>query len=151
FPILPCAVSACLRFPQEVLLPPYRFLSACRRRAAFSTSTNQRFIFPLFSVSMIQISGINLLLLWLKLGGIPVRHDHITGLRKFIKAPDHSGTEKSLILKRGLVEYDLGSLSLQPLHYTLDGALTEIVGIGFHRKTVNADRNRSAALSASVK
>lgn len=65
------------------------------------------------------------------------------GLRLFFEllqiVDDERTEESSSILKRRLIDNDLRSLGLHALHHTLDGRLTEIVGVGFHRQAKHAD------------
>ena len=56
---------------------------------------------------------------------------------------DFRAEEDCAIIQRGFVDDDLGSLGLDALHDALDGAVTEIVGVGFHREAVHSDDGRS--------
>ena len=46
-------------------------------------------------------------------------------------------TEKLLFLQRRFIYDDCGAFCFQPFHNSLDGALAEVIGVGFHRETVD--------------
>ena len=57
-----------------------------------------------------------------------------------IKVVDDFAAEEGVtVLERWLVDDDLGTLGLDALHYALDGALAEVVGVGLHGQAVDAD------------
>lgn len=47
--------------------------------------------------------------------------------------------EGGAVFQRGLVDDDGGAFGFDALHNTLDRALTEVVGVGFHREAIYAD------------
>lgn len=52
---------------------------------------------------------------------------------------DLTAEEGAAVLEGGLVDNDVGSFGFDALHDALDGALTEIVGVGFHGEAEDAD------------
>lgn len=52
---------------------------------------------------------------------------------------DLAAEEGAAVLEGGLVDNDVGSFGFDALHDALDGALTEIVGVGFHGEAEDAD------------
>ena len=53
---------------------------------------------------------------------------------------DYEATEEGTAIFEGwLIDDNIGSLSLDALHDALNGRLTEVVGVGFHRQTIEAD------------
>ena len=61
----------------------------------------------------------------------------------------HLGAEELRRVQRGLVDHHGHALGLHALHDALDGARTEIVGVGLHRQAVHAhDRLRLTLVDA---
>lgn len=52
---------------------------------------------------------------------------------------DLTAEEGAAVLEGGLVDDDVGSLGFDALHDALDGALTEVVGVGFHGEAEDTD------------
>lgn len=58
--------------------------------------------------------------------------------------------EGGAVFEGGLVDDDLGALGLDTFHYALDGRLAEVVGVGFHRETVDTDGGDFGLTHSSV-
>jgi len=55
---------------------------------------------------------------------------------------DEAAEESRTIFERGFENDDLSSFGFDTLHDTLDRRLTEVIGVRFHRQTVDADSAR---------
>ena len=77
-----------------------------------------------------EVAGIDLVLDIIQTGVIAVGYDGVAAALELIKIVHHLTAKEGItILKRRLVDNDLGSLGLDAFHHTLDGTLTEIVGV----------------------
>ena len=88
-------------------------------------------------ISLKQISCIYLFLNIVKFFVISICYNSLTFLLKLIKIIHNSRAKESCsIFKRWLVDYDSCSLCLNSLHYALNGALTEVIRITLHCKSI---------------
>ncbi len=86
---------------------------------------------------MVKISCIYLVPYIGQFAGIAVCYDAVTFLREFFKILIYQRAEKFLFLQRRFIYDDCGAFCFQPFHNSLDGALAEVIGVGFHRETVD--------------
>ena len=101
-------------------------------------SISDTFSFP--SVSAEQISGIHLILHIVQAAVISVGSDGIALCLERLQMIDHTASEEGGAIRQGrFVHNDLGSLGLDAFHHALDGALTEIVAIGFHGQAIDSN------------
>ena len=94
------------------------------------------------SISLKDISRIYFILNIIKAGVISIGNDGSALLLEFIQIIDNPATKEcGSILKCGLVNNNCSALGFNTLHYTLNTALTEVVGITLHSKSVNTNYN----------
>ena len=78
-----------------------------------------------------------------------VGHDNVAAGLEGLQVVRHLGPEELRRVQRGLVDHHGHALGLHALHYALDGARAEVVGVRLHRQAVNAhDRLRLALVDA---
>lgn len=82
--------------------------------------------------------------------GIAVRHDAVAFIRKFFEIFQHPGAEELLFFQGGFINDNRGSFCLETFHNALDGALAEIIGIGFHGQAEDAYGNFSAPCCVGI-
>ena len=94
-------------------------------------------------ISPKQIAGVDLFLYIVEDGVVTVGDDGMRlGLELCEVVDDTAAKECGAIGECGLVDDDRSSLGLDAFHNSLNAALTEIVGVGLHRQTVDADNRR---------
>ena len=92
------------------------------------------------SIPSKQISRIYLVFHIIQHGIIPVCDYTAAFFLEFLEVVDDFGTKECApVFKGGLVDYNCGSFGFDTLHDTLDRTLAEVVRVGFHGKTVNAN------------
>ena len=70
---------------------------------------------------------------------VAVGYDGVALGFEFFEVVDHLGAEEGLsVCEGGLIDDYLGALGLDALHYSLDGALAEVVGVGLHCQAVDS-------------
>lgn len=84
--------------------------------------------------------------------GVEAVGDDGVGLRlELLQIVHHEAAEEGgAVLEGGLVDDHLGPLGLDALHHALDRRLAEVVGVGLHRQTVDADHALTLAVGAPV-
>ena len=86
------------------------------------------------------IPCINLILYIIKAGIISVGDDGIGLCLELGEVVNNKAAEEGAAVFEGwLIDDDIGALGLDTLHDTLDGGLTEVVGVGFHGEAIEAD------------
>ena len=94
------------------------------------------------SVSLKNVSRIDLFFYVVQLGAIAVCNNGLAVIFEFRKVIDYKASEEPAAVFQGwLIDNDLCTFGLDPLHDTLNGTLTEIVTVGFHGQTVNTYRH----------
>ena len=89
---------------------------------------------PFPSIPTEEVAGIDLFVDVVEDGVVTVGDDGSREALELGEVVDDTATEEQgAIGQRGLVDDDLGALGLDALHDALDGAVTEVVGVGFHR------------------
>lgn len=84
-------------------------------------------------------------------GIVPVGEDGGTlGLEFFEVVNYEAAEEGGAVFEGRFVDDDGGAFRLYPLHDALYAALTEVVGVGFHRESVDSDCRRSRRFPLSV-
>ena len=85
-------------------------------------------------ISSKYVAGVDLLLDVVEAGVVSICDDGVALLFEFGEIIHHEAAEEGgAVLEGGLVDDDLGTLGFDALHHALDGALAEVVTIGFHR------------------
>ena len=93
-----------------------------------------------FLVSSEQISGIYFFLHIIQAAVIAVSNNRLAFSLKLLEVVYHStAKEGAAILQRRFVNNNLRTFGLNALHYSLNTALAEVVGVGFHGQAVYAD------------
>ena len=96
-----------------------------------------------------QIPGVHLVRHVRELVAPAVGHDHVAAGHEGLQVVGHLGAEELRRVQRGLVDHHGHALGLHALHAALDGARTEIVGVGLHRQAMYAhDRPLLAGVHA---
>lgn len=94
------------------------------------------------SISTKQISGIDLRLHIIQGAVIAICYDAPTHFLELLEVVDNLAAEEcATIFQRWLIDNDSSPFGFDPLHDTLDTALTEIVTVTLHRKTVDTDND----------
>ena len=87
-----------------------------------------------------EVSCINLILYIVETRIIAVGDDGIGLSLELGEVVDYKAAKEGAAVFEGrLIDDDIGSLGLNALHDTLDGGLAEVVGIRFHRQTIETD------------
>lgn len=90
--------------------------------------------FRLLLVALKNIAGVDLVLHVVEAGVISVGNDGLRlGFELGQVINDEAAEETGAVFKGGLVDDDMRTFGLDALHHTLDGRLTKVVTIGFHR------------------
>lgn len=123
-------IYVCVKFP-PIFSPP-------------TTNTAKRTLggVSLYSilVSSEQISGIYFLLHIIQAAVIAVSNNCLAFSLEPLEVVYHStAKEGAAILQRRFIYNNLRTLGLNALHYSLNTALAEVVGVGFHGQAVYAD------------
>ena len=112
-------------------------LVTTRRRGGL-LSVDRCLLPPLISAE--EVAGIDFGLDVVEDGVVAVGNDGLGALLEVFQIVYHTTTEEGgAVLKSGFVDNNFCSLGLDALHDTLNGALTEIVGVGLHGETEDAD------------
>lgn len=87
-------------------------------------------------ISSEQISGINLRFNIVQTAVIAVSNNRLAVSLELVELVFYNAAEEgAAVLQRGFIDNNLRSLGLNALHNSLNAALAEVVGIGFHRQT----------------
>ena len=93
-------------------------------------------------ISLENISGIDFLFYIIQALVIAVRNDGLTLLLELIQVINNLAAKESVAFFQGrLINNDSCALSLDALHNTLNGTLTEVVAVTLHSQTINAYNN----------
>ena len=91
-------------------------------------------------ISTENVAGIYFLFYIVQAAVIAIGNDGLRLLLENIEIIHYPTTEEGGAIGQGrFVHNDLGSLGLDAFHHALDGALTEIVAIGFHGQSIDSD------------
>ena len=91
-------------------------------------------------VPLKEISGIHLIPHIIQHFIVAVGDDGLALLFELLHIIHHAAAEEgAAVLQGGFIDDDFRTLGLNPLHDSLDAALTEIIGIRFHGEAVHAD------------
>ena len=94
----------------------------------------------LFLITLKDVSRINFISHIIKTAVIAVGDDGVTLFLESIEVVDNLRAKECLaILQGGLVDDDVGALSLDTLHDALDSTLAEVIGVALHRQTEHAN------------
>ena len=89
-------------------------------------------------VPLKQIPGVHLVRHVRELVAPAVGHDHVAAGLEGLQVVGYLGAEELRRVQRGLVDHHGHALCLHALHDALDGASSEVVGVGLHRQAVHA-------------
>ena len=95
-------------------------------------------------ISAEQIAGVDLVRNIIENSVVAVGNDGIRTFLEFLDVIDHQRAEEGRsVLQRRFVDNDSCALRLDALHHALNGALTEVITVGFHRQAVHANGQRT--------
>ena len=93
---------------------------------------------PLISAE--EVAGVDFGLDVVEDGVVAVGNDGLGALLEVFQIVYHTTAEEGgAFLKGGFVDDDVGAFCLYALHYPLDAALTEVVGVGLHGEAEYTD------------
>ena len=87
-----------------------------------------------------QVAGVDLIRHIVQTGVVTIGYDGLGNRLELVQISDHTAAkERGAGWQRWFVDHHRGALGLDAFHHALNGGVAEIVGVGFHRHSVDAD------------